>query len=133
MEFLGEYEHSLDGKGRLTFPARLREGLGGALVMARSLGNERCIQAYPLAEWEKVRGQLDALPAIDEEARRMKRRVFSSAFRLGVDRLGRVVLPAPLRDFAQIRDGAVIVGVNTYLEIWSQELWTEEKTAMTQG
>ncbi|MBI4496459.1 MAG: division/cell wall cluster transcriptional repressor MraZ [Chloroflexi bacterium] len=126
--FLGEYEHSIDQKGRLAIPARFRESLQSGLVLARGL--DRCISAYPWDEWKALAEKLAALPMTHSNVRRLTRTTFSSAFRVDLDAQGRILLPQPLRDYAAIHDAAVLVGMHRLFEIWSPGLWTAEREAM---
>ena len=88
--------------------------------------------AYPLSEWRKLAEGLASLPATRLKSRRVARFIFGHAFSLELDRLGRILLPLPLRQYAGIREGVVLVGVNNYVEIWDKELWEEEKALMSQ-
>lgn len=126
--FLGEFEHSIDQKGRLAVPARFRESLQSGLVLARGL--DRCISGYPWDEWQELAERLAALPVTQNNVRRLNRTTFSSAFRVDLDAQGRVLLPQALRDYAAIADVAVIVGMNRNFEIWSPGLWTAEREEM---
>ncbi|RLC73098.1 MAG: division/cell wall cluster transcriptional repressor MraZ [Chloroflexi bacterium] len=127
--FLGEYEHRLDPKGRVAIPSRFREEFKDGLVLTR--GVEKCLAAYPVSEWQKVAERLASLPATRLKSRRLSRFVFASAFYLEPDRLGRILLPPPLRQYAEVKDVVVIVGVNSYVEIWDKKLWEEEKALMS--
>lgn len=126
--FLGEYEYSLDQKGRVAIPAKFRGGFKAGLVLAR--GFEKCIRVFPLNEWTKTAEKLIALPITETGSRRLNRSLFSSAFSLELDGQGRVLLPQPLRDYAEIREAVVIAGLYSVLEIWSREHWDTEKDLM---
>lgn len=126
--FLGEYEHSLDQKGRIAIPSRFRNAFVEGIVLAR--GYDRCIIAYPLAEWKKLADKLSSLSVTRGINRRINRSTFSSAFAQELDGQGRVLLPPSLRDYAQIKDGVIIAGVHNYLEIWGKELWGQEREIM---
>ena len=126
--FLGEYEHSTDKKGRIAIPARFREVLQTGLILAR--GYDRCIAVYPLAEWSKVVAVFEALPMTLAKNRRHARSIFSGAYQLEMDRQGRVLLPSTLREYAEIDDTAIIVGMNSHLEIWARENWASERVLM---
>ena len=95
--------------------------------MVLSQGFERCIDAYPAKLWQERAERLATMPQTRSRSRRMSRFIFSSAFSQDIDGLGRVLLPAPLRQYAEIKDNVIIVGVNTYFEIWSKEQWDAEK------
>jgi MraZ protein len=119
--FLGEYEHSVDVKGRVAVPAKFRTQLEGGLVVTR--GFERCLQVYPMEQWQKLSERVSSLSLAAAEARQLRRLLFSSAFDTEVDKQGRIVLPSGLREYAGIGDIAVVAGMNTYFEIWSQTDW----------
>ena len=122
--FLGQYERSLDEKGRLAIPPELRAGLGNGAVLTRSFDNCLCI--YPAARWEALARAVDDLPQTRYEARILARSLFGGAVPCEFDRQGRISIPAFLRDHAQITGDVVIVGVGSRVEIWSREAWMEE-------
>jgi MraZ protein len=126
--FLGEYEYKLDGKGRVGIPSKLRQDFKEGLVLAR--GVERCITVYPMSEWKKIAEKLDDLPPTRSKTRRINRFTFATAFYAELDGQGRIALPLPLRQYAGIGSSAIIVGVNNYLELWSEASWETEKALM---
>jgi MraZ protein len=119
--FLGEYEHSVDTKGRVAVPAKFRTQLEGGLVVTR--GFERCLQVYPMERWAELSDRVSSLPIGSADSRRLRRLLFASAFDTELDKQGRILLPANLREHAGIGDIAVVAGMNTYFEIWSQADW----------
>jgi len=123
--FFGEFEYKIDEKGRVPIPPRFRKELKEGVVL--TLGVEKCISAYPLADWKKLAATLTTGSVTPSKLRRLNRAVFATAFRLNIDGQGRIALPIPLRQYAEIVDEVVIAGANTYLEIWSKVLWEEEK------
>lgn len=125
--FLGEYEYKIDDKGRVPVPPKFRRELKDGLVLA--LGPETCIVAYGLAEWMKMSENLTAGSLAPAKLRRLGRAIFATAFSLNLDGQGRVALPITLREYARIGDELVVVGANTYLEMWNRELWAAEKAA----
>ena len=125
---LGEYECRIDQKGRVAVPAKLRKEFPEGLVLTR--GVDKCMLAYPLAEWSKVSDENEFSPFSPGKNRRLNRMIFGNAFDLELDKQGRVALPSPLRQHAQIKDIVVMVGGNKYLEIWSKESWDQEKLLM---
>ncbi|MFO8010333.1 MAG: division/cell wall cluster transcriptional repressor MraZ [Dehalococcoidia bacterium] len=125
---LGEYEYRIDQKGRLAIPAKFRKEFHGGVVLTR--GIDKQILAFPLNEWQKLSENYEVSPFSPSKNRRLNRVIFSSAFDLELDRQGRVAIPQTLRELAQIKDRAVIAGTNKCLEIWSKELWEEEKKRM---
>ncbi len=126
IKFLGEFEYKIDEKGRVPFPPRFRAELKDGVVLTP--GVESCIMAYPLAEWKKLAATLTTGSVTPSKLRRLNRAIFATAFRLGMDGQGRVALPVPLREYAGIGDEVIIVGANTYLELWDKEQWESEKT-----
>jgi MraZ protein len=123
--FYGEFDYKIDDKGRVPIPPRFRTALKDGLVL--TVGAEKCITAYTMAEWKKLSSSLTGSSLTRSKMRRLSRALFAMAFVARIDGQGRVALPAPLRERAQIADDIVIVGVNTTLEIWNKALWEEEK------
>ncbi len=119
--FLGEYQHSLDVKGRITIPAKFRELLGDRFVVTKGL--ENCIFLYPLTEWETMENKLRTLPFTRADVRYFARNFFSGASELEVDKQGRTVLPVNLREYAAIDKDLIIIGVGSRAEIWAVESW----------
>ncbi len=125
--FLGEFEHTIDGKGRLTVPAKFRDELASGVVVTRGL--DGCLWAYSRSEWEQLAEKISQLPTTNPNARNFARFMFSSAFDSIPDRQGRVLIPQNLRDYASIGSDTVIIGVMNRVEIWSPERW---KSVITQ-
>lgn len=123
--FLGQYERSMDDKSRLAIPAELRVGLGTGAVLTRSFDNCLCI--YPAGRWETLARAVDDLPQVRHEVRILARSLFSGAVPCEFDRQGRVVIPAFLREHADLNGDVIIVGVNSRIEIWSREAWQREQ------
>ncbi|KLU60449.1 protein MraZ [Peptococcaceae bacterium CEB3] len=121
--FMGEYLHTVDGKGRLIMPAKFREALGEQFIATKGL--DHCLFVYPQDEWKILEEKLRALPFTQPDVRAFVRFFFSGASECEVDKQGRILLPANLRQYAQITKDVVLVGVSTRVEIWSQELWAE--------
>ena len=121
--FLGEYEHSLDAKGRLAIPARYRALLGEGAVITR--GFDGCLVIYPAEVWRSVAERLDSLSVTQEAARMVKRFVFSGATECEFDRQGRVLVPSFLRGYAELSESAVVVGQYSRIEIWDRGRWQE--------
>jgi len=126
--FFGEYEYTIDQKGRVTIPPKFREAFKGGIVLLR--GYDKCVTACTVAEWDKRAEQLSRLPVTQSKTRRLNRATFSSAFSLDLDGQGRVVLPATLRQYAGVANDVVIAGVRDCLEIWSKEDWLAEQQLM---
>ncbi len=123
--FLGEFERQLDPKGRVSFPPQFQRELKREGVVLTP-GVERCITAYPLAEWKKLAATLTA-SVTRSKLRKLNRAIFATAFKTTVDNQGRVALPPTLRNYADIEGEVIITGVNNYIELWNKEQWELEK------
>ncbi len=128
--FYGEYDYKIDDKGRIPFPPKFRTYFKDGIVLMP--GVENCINVYTTAEWKKLSTTLTNSPLSRSKMRRLSRMLFATTYNTIVDGQGRIAIPAPLRDHAQIGDDIVIVGVNTYVEIWNKVLWEEEKAISRQ-
>jgi MraZ protein len=128
--FYGEFDYKIDDKGRLPIPPKFRGTLKDGIVLTP--GAENCITAYTVAEWKKLSANLTSSPLARSKMRRLSRIFFATAFTTLIDGQGRIAIPAPLREHAQITDEVVVAGNNSYLEIWSKTLWEEEKTISQQ-
>lgn len=121
--FLGEYQHSIDGKGRVIMPARFRDQLGSSFIVTRGL--DGCLFVYPQEEWVKLSSGVQNLPLARKDARAFTRLLFSGAAEVECDKQGRVSIPSSLREYANIQKDIVIIGVSTRIEIWAAEAWAE--------
>jgi MraZ protein len=121
--FRGEFQHTLDDKGRVIIPARLREGLGENSIVTRGL--DRCLFLYPLAEWTRLEQRLKKLPFTKSDARAFNRMFFSGAAEVEADRQGRILIPQNLRDYAGIEKDVMIIGVSNRVEVWSEPGWKQ--------
>lgn len=119
--FIGEYQHTLDSKGRIIVPSKFREELGDEFVITKGLDN--CLFVYPKDEWKVLEDKLKTLPLTHKDARAFVRFFFSGASESILDKQGRVLIPANLREHSKIDKDAVVIGVSTRLEIWSKEEW----------
>lgn len=119
--FMGEYNHTVDLKGRLIIPSRFREALGDTFVITR--GMDGCLFVYDNEEWQAFEEKLKALPLIDKESRQFARFFLSGAAQVEVDKQGRILIPANLREAAALEKDVVLVGVASRIEIWSKERW----------
>ncbi|SFU57911.1 division/cell wall cluster transcriptional repressor MraZ [Alicyclobacillus macrosporangiidus] len=120
--FMGEYQHTLDDKGRVTLPVKFRDELGPSFVMTRGL--DTCLFVYPMSEWETLEAKLKRLPMTRADARAFVRFFFSGATVCEPDKQGRVLIPAGLRDYAKLDRDVVVLGVSNRVEIWSHVLWS---------
>jgi MraZ protein len=124
--FLGEFEHSIDDKGRLAVPARFRPALEDGLVMTR--GVERCLVIYDPEAWREVSDRVRSLNPWQEDARRMQRHFFSGAQPAQPDKLGRVVIPQFLRAYALLENEVVVVGLADRIEVWANSEWERQRS-----
>jgi MraZ protein len=124
--YFGEYEYRIDEKGRVPIPPKFRSELKGDSIMLAP-GLERCLNVYAYVEWKKLAATLTTGPFTQSKLRRLNRATFATAFNIKLDGQGRVIVPAPLREYAGIEDEVVIAGVNNYFEIWNKQQWELEK------
>ena len=120
--FIGEYEHSVDVKGRIIMPSKLRENIGEKFIITKGL--DKCLFAYSKSEWANFEEKLKTLPLTNKNARDFVRFFLSGAVECEIDRQGRFLVPANLRTYANIDKEIVIIGVGTRLEIWNKSSWT---------
>jgi MraZ protein len=123
--FFGEFEYKIDQKGRVPIPPKFRKELKDGMILTP--GIEKCIVAYPLAEWKKIATSLTSGSVTPSKLRKLNRALFATAFSTNIDGQGRIALPAPLREHAEIVDEVIVAGDNTYLELWNKVHWEEEK------
>lgn len=125
--FYGEYEHSIDRKGRLIIPSKFREVFKENYVerFFVTRGLDTCLFVFAEDEWRKQESRFRALPVTSAEARNFNRLYFSGACEVTCDRQGRILVPQYLKDFAKIKSDVMIVGVSNRMEIWSRESWTD--------
>lgn len=126
--FMGEYQHTIDAKGRMIVPAKFREGLGEQFVLTRGL--DQCLFGYPMHEWKKIEEKLKALPLTKKDARAFTRFFFSGATECELDKQGRVNIASSLLNYAKLEKECVVIGVSNRIELWSKVIWeqyTEEQ------
>ncbi len=123
--FFGEYEYKIDEKGRVPLPPRFRAHLKDGVVLIP--GIEKCITAYPVAEWKKLAASFTGGTVTRSKLRQLNRALFATASYLNLDGQGRISLPPLLREHAEIVDEVVTVGTNNYFELWNGIHWEEEK------
>lgn len=121
--FLGEFQHLIDGKGRVILPAKFREELADGLVITNGL--EDCLFVYTPAEWAKLEDKIREMPLTNQNARAFTRKFFSGAAKGTPDKQGRVSLPQNLRDYASLTKDVVVIGVGARAEIWDKEKWAK--------
>ena len=123
--FYGEYEHTIDRKGRLIVPAKFRQALHDHDVKTLFLtrGLDSCLFLFPESEWRLAESRFKQIPFTKGEGRKFNRLFFSGAAEITVDTLGRLLLPRTLKEFAQIKQDVMVVGVSSRMEIWAKEKW----------
>ncbi|MBE7003407.1 MAG: division/cell wall cluster transcriptional repressor MraZ [Ruminococcaceae bacterium] len=122
----GQYQHSVDAKGRLFIPAKLREELGETFYVTISI-TDRCLTIYSEAGWKRLEEKFESLPYSD--ARRAARLLFGNAAKCEPDAQGRILLPQNLRDYAGLKKDVIVAGISARAEIWDMETWTAMETA----
>ncbi len=126
--FLGQFEHTIDSKGRLTMPAKFRPGLATGLVV--TLGMDGCLFVFPLVKWGELATRIEALPITNSDARSLARLMFSNADDSGMDRQGRILIPAHLRTYAQLDSEVIITGLSSRIELWNPVRWQELQSSV---
>jgi MraZ protein len=129
--FLGQYEHTIDEKGRLTIPSRYRDLLQDGAYITQ--GFEQNLMVLTAAAFDHISNRVNRMSMTDPIARQLKRLIFSHADRVEVDRAGRILIPQFLRSSAQLDGAAIMVGVGDYFEIWSPEQWQEQNSLLQDG
>jgi len=126
--FLGEHEHTVDDKSRVTLPAKFRHVLAGGVVLAR--GIEPSIEVYPRESWDAKMGRIAELDSLNRESRDIKRFVFAGAALAELDRQGRILVPPRLAEHARLGKEVVVVGVHDHIEIWDRAEWAAQLKAI---
>ncbi len=119
--FIGEYQHNLDTKGRITLPSKFREELGEEFFITKGMDN--CLFVYTQEEWIKMDEKINGLKLSRKEARGIARLFYAGAINVSLDKMGRVLLPQNLRDYATLEKEAVVIGVSSRIEIWDKTAW----------
>ena len=120
---IGEYEHSLDAKGRIIMPAKFREDIGEKFIVTKGL--DGCLFAFSINEWTKFEEKLSTLPISNKDARTFTRFFLAGATECELDKQGRFLISSNLREFAEFIKDVIIVGMNSRIEIWSKENWNK--------
>ena len=127
--FRGVNPLNLDAKGRMAMPMKYRERLqemcGGQLVL--TIDRDHCLLVYPLPEWEEIERKLVKLPTLNPQARRLQRLLIGHATEVELDGAGRILLPPPLREFAELDKKVILVGQGNRFELWNEGLWQERR------
>ncbi len=119
--FMGEFQHTIDEKGRMIVPAKFREALGTSFIVTRGL--DQCLFVYPMQEWAVLEQKLKSLSLMKSDARAFTRFFFSGATECELDKQGRVNLPNNLIEHAKLDKDCVVIGVSNRVEIWSKPIW----------
>ncbi len=125
----GDYQHTIDKKGRMAIPSKLRYELGDSFIICKGISGKRCLCIYSTEQWDKFVEKLGQLPFA--KSSELKRFLYSGTFNVEFDSQGRILIPASLREFARLENEAHIIGMDTNLEIWNSELWQEENAEFT--
>ena len=133
--FYGEYEHAIDRKGRVIIPAKFRQVFQAnhieTLFLTRGL--DGCLFLFTESEWRSAETRFKHVPFTKSEGRKFNRLFFSGASEVGVDGLGRILIPKHLKEFAQIKEDMIIIGVSNRIELWAKEKWREFYETSRQG
>ncbi len=121
--FMGEYNHTIDAKGRLIIPAKFREALGDSFVVTRGL--DECLFVFPNEGWKVFEEKLSSLPVANKNARKFARFFLSGAGEVELDKQGRILIPSTLREYSGLEKEVVLIGVANRVEIWSKSKWEE--------
>ena len=124
--FMGEYSHTIDTKGRLIIPSKFREELGETFVVTKGL--DGCLFVFSDEEWKAFEIKLKSLPLTNKNARQFARFFVAGATPRELDKQGRILLPATLREFAGLEKDVVLTGMLNRIEIWSKEKWNENNS-----
>ncbi len=132
-QFKGEYEHAIDGKGRVSFPARLRKYVNpqtqGRFTIVQGLGSERCLLLYPEDKWKEVEQKLSAINVFDRKGRKVLRNFLRSAEDITLDGHHRLALPPKLKSWANIDSRVIFIGTGEQIELWApDELAAEDES-----
>jgi len=128
--FLGRAIHTIDDKNRLAIPARYRQQLAQGVYLTK--GMDRCLYILTPAGWSRLTERIMALPSMHADARRLQRHFFAGADHMVPDKLGRIIIPPSLRDYAELRGEVIVAGVQTRIELWNKQTWEAEEAAADQ-
>ena len=124
MAFRGTYEHTVDDRGRVAIPARYRHEFAEGLVLTRS--PDGCVEIYTQDGYDEMSNLVRAEPATHRKGRRLRRRVFGRSWDAELDRQGRILIPAQLREAAQLNGAVIVYGRDECLEVWNRDRWEKE-------
>ncbi len=124
---IGEYQHSLDDKGRVNFPARLREDLGARFIITKGL--DKCLCVYSEEEWKILENKIRTFPV--SKSRQLQRFLFAGASDAAPDKQGRILIPQNLREYAELQKDVMVIGVSDHAEIWDKDRWQRSCDELT--
>lgn len=128
---IGQYKHTIDSKKRLALPSKFRGELGAKVIITK--GIENCLVVYTEKEWEVMSKKLGNLPMAQSEARSFARMILAGAMEVMLDKLGRVLIPDYLKEYADLKKNIVICGLSNRLEIWDEKLWENYRKEAEKG
>jgi len=132
--FRGQFEHTIDSKGRISIPSRFREILSKKYDDRLVITNyDHCLAAYPNEEWLEIEKKLSTLPQMNRDVQAYYRFIYSSAIDCVIDKQGRLLIPQSLRDYANLQKDVVLVGEMKKIEIWAKERWEVENKKIREG
>lgn len=123
--FIGEYQHTIDDKGRMAIPSKMRRDIGSGAVITRGIDN--CLWLFPKKQWQELAEKLASLPITDTNSRAFSRLMLAGAMEVEFDSQGRALLPAYLKSYAGLKKNAIVAGLFNRLEIWNADKWSEYK------
>ena len=123
--FIGEYTYSIDEKKRLAIPVKFRRALGKKAVVTRGIDN--CLVIYPMAEWKKLAEKLQGLPSTRVDARGFARIMLSGAVDVELDKMGRILIPDYLKEYASLKKNVAVLGLSNRIEVWDEKVWKAYK------
>ena len=129
--FFGQYDHSIDDKGRLTIPAQYRDQLANGAYITRGLDEN--LMVIPANEFESLYHKIKAMNIVDGHSRNLARLIFGNASMLELDKAGRVLIPAYQREAAHINSSVKLVGMGPFIDVWSPDFWKEKEELLNDG
>lgn len=129
--FFGEYEHTMDPKGRISMPARFRDKLSDVFYITKGL--DQCLFIFPESEWLNIEEKLKALPLTQGSARQFVRQFYAGAMDGELDKQGRMMVSSNLREYAKLDKDVVLIGVSTRIEVWSKSAWESYQSDESQS
>ena len=125
----GEYKSTLDAKGRMNFPVKLREELGDVFMVSKTIDDKnKSLTLYTMEDWDELENKINSLPSVKTKG--LRRYLITSSYEIEPDKQGRALIPQPLREFAGLKDDIVIVGVGKRAEMWDKAAWDDMNGSM---